>query len=89
MLASYDAPAKMRTQAQCENTRVLADDVLLMAHGSNMLAQSVRELNATHVYLHAMGVKVASAKSYNFANVKSAKEWLENTKWEASKRRWM
>ena len=35
--------------------RVLADDVLLMAKGRDMLAQFARALNATHDYLHAMG----------------------------------
>ena len=61
--------------------RVLADDVLLMTRGRNMLALFARALNATHAYLHAMGAKVASTKSYNFASVKTAREWLAATKW--------
>ena len=62
--------------------RVLADDVLLMTRGRNMLALFARALNATHAYLHAMGAKAASSKSYIFASVKSAREWLADTKWE-------
>ena len=62
--------------------RVLADDVLLMTRGRSMLAVFARALNATHAYLHAMGAKVASAKSYNFASMKTAREWLAATKSE-------
>jgi hypothetical protein len=37
--------------------KVLADDVLVLAQGKSMLSRLARGLNATHVYLQAMGPK--------------------------------
>ena len=67
--------------------RVLADDVLLIATGRDMLKQFAKALDATHSYLHAMGARVASAKSYNFASVKTARDWLDSTVWEGIQER--
>ena len=39
--------------------RVLAGDVLMMAHGANMLPTFVKAANATHVYLENMGARIA------------------------------
>lgn len=62
--------------------RVLADDVLMIARGPSMLSKFAAALNATHGYLHAMGAKIAPAKSYNFASTKAAAVWLAETWWE-------
>ena len=61
---------------------ILADDVLILATGMRMIASLAAALNKTHMYLHAMGAKVAPAKSYNFASTVAATTWLKNTWWE-------
>ena len=61
---------------------ILADDVLIIATGANMLDRFQKALNATHKYLQAMGARVAPDKSYNFTSTKKAANWLSNTLWE-------
>ena len=63
--------------------KVLADDVLIIAQGKSMLSRMARALNATHIYLQAMGAKVAPTKSFNFASLATGREWLEKTWWHA------
>ena len=61
---------------------ILADDVLILARGDNMLGQFAKALNATHDFLQQMGAKVAPNKSYNFASGRKAATWLRETTWE-------
>ena len=58
---------------------ILADDVLVLADGCEMLDQFARGLNHTHRYLQAMGAKIAPDKSYDFANDAAAVKWLKRT----------
>ena len=60
---------------------LLADDVLILAHGPQMLDKFVNALDATHSYLQQMGATIAPDKSYNFASNDKASRWLQNTFW--------
>ena len=52
---------------------ILADDVLLVATGRQMVGNFTKALNATHVYLNRMGARVAPDKSHNFPSHPKAK----------------
>ena len=60
---------------------ILADDILLMAFGPDMLASFANGMHATHLYIRAMGAKLAPSKSYNFASTLKARKWLATTRW--------
>ena len=64
------------------DTKVLADDVLIVAKGRRMLRQYTKALNYTHQYLQDMGSKVAPSKSYNFATTELGRKWLAGTWWK-------
>ena len=49
---------------------VLADDVLIVATGSDMASNFAKALDTTHEYLHHMGASIAPNKSFNFATHK-------------------
>ena len=53
---------------------ILADDVLVLTKGGNMLKHVSAAIDKTHAYLHAMGAKVAPDKSYNFGSTKQARD---------------
>ena len=53
--------------------RVLADDVLIVAAGVDMLRKHAHALNQTHIYLQAVGARVAPTKISNFASCTKAK----------------
>ena len=61
---------------------ILADDVLVLAEGADMVGRLRDALNITHEYLNDMGARVAPTKSYNFASSKKAAEWLKKTTWD-------
>ena len=61
---------------------ILADDVLILALGENMLGQFAKALNSTHDFLQQMGAKVAPNKSYNLASGRKAATWLRQTTWD-------
>ena len=61
---------------------ILADDVLIVATGKHMAANFAKALNATRLYLHKMGAKVAPTKSYNFASHPKARRWISKVKWD-------
>ena len=61
---------------------ILADDVLILGTGMKMVSNFAKALNATHLYLHKMGAKVAPDKSYNFASCNKARCWLRTTMWK-------
>ena len=61
---------------------ILADDVLVIATGEDMVKNLAEAINKTHSYLHDMGAKVAPDKSYNFASTSTARRWLDDTWWE-------
>ena len=56
---------------------ILADDVLVLAHGDTMFDRFANGLNNTHKYLQAMGARVAPDKSFNFASNKTTTTWLQ------------
>ena len=60
---------------------ILADDVLVMVDGTDIVGNVAEAIDKTHEYLHDMGANVAPDKSYNFASTKVAMEWLRNTWW--------
>ena len=60
---------------------ILADDVLIIAKGQQMITHFVQALNLTHAYLQAMGARIAPDKSYNFASTTAATKWLNDTLW--------
>ena len=60
---------------------ILADDVLVISTGINMIRNTADAIDKTHEFLHIMGSKVAPDKSYNFASTKEAKVWLQDTWW--------
>ena len=70
----------MRTMVNIQ-CYILADDVLIVATGNHMIRNFTKALDATHLYLHTMGAKIAPAKSFNFATHPRAKRWLENHTW--------
>ena len=47
-----------------------------------MATTFVKTLNATHLFLHMMGLKVAPSKSFNCASHPQVKKWIDNTKWD-------
>ena len=49
---------------------ILADDVLILAIGKEMIGRFAKALSETHRYLHTMGARVAPAKSFNFESNK-------------------
>ena len=49
---------------------VLADDVLIVATGSDTASNFAKALDTTHEYLHHMGAIIAPNKSFNFATHK-------------------
>ena len=51
--------------------KILADDVILVAKGANMLETFPRALEKTHRFPHDMGAKVAPSKSFNFSSSKA------------------
>ena len=60
---------------------ILADDVLIIAKGQQMITHFVQALNLTHAYLQAMDARIAPDKSYNFASTTAATKWLNDTLW--------
>ena len=66
-------------------TYILADDVLLIGTGEDMVKYLAEALDRTHQYLHAMGARVAPDKSYNFASTAAARTWLSDTWWAGIK----
>ena len=61
---------------------ILADGVLVLSTGSDMVRHAAVAIDKTHAYLHAMGAKVAPDKSYNFASLKVARDWFRDTWWQ-------
>ena len=61
---------------------ILADDVLMVAHGDAMTVNLAKAINKTHAYLHDLGARVAPDESYEFASTTAAKTWLADTWWE-------
>ena len=61
---------------------ILADDVMLLAEGSRMLASVAQGLNETYEYLKDLGARVAPDKIYNFASNSKAASWLRKTTWK-------
>ena len=60
---------------------LLADDVLILTHGPQMLDKFVKALDTTHCYLQQMGATIAPDKSFNLASNDNASRWLQNTLW--------
>ena len=71
----------MEDEGRQITAKVLADDVILIAKGPDMLCNFPETLESTHCYLHDMGAKVAPSKSLNFASSKVGREWLAETTW--------
>ena len=67
---------------ECTRCYILADDVLILATGGNMLSAAAEAISATHKYLAALGAKVAPDKSFNFATTAKGRKWLSETWWE-------
>ena len=59
---------------------ILAAVVLILATGRRMIGSFAEALDKTHMYLKAMGAKVAPTKSYNFASNGRGAIWLGDTK---------
>lgn len=72
---------EMRTHAGI-SCYILAEDVLIIGTGMKMVSKFAKAVNATHLYLHKMGAKVAPGKSYNFASSNKARRWFKNTLWK-------
>ena len=66
-------------QAPMVMPRALADDVMILAVGADMQQKYARALNHNHIYLQAMGARVAPAKSFNFGSCAKAKDWFADT----------
>ena len=49
---------------------ILADNLLVLVEGADMVDRLAQALNSTHEFLNDMGAKVVPAKSYYFANCK-------------------
>ena len=63
--------------------KILADDILLVAKGPDMLHKFSGGLADTHQYLVDMGARIAPDKNTNFASTTEAREWLKKTYWRA------
>jgi len=61
--------------------RILADDILIITTAKGHLQSFTATLNATHLYLHNIGARVASNKSYNFSTSKLARQSLAKHLW--------
>lgn len=69
-------------RARDTRPRVLADDMLVAAHGEDHLHSFKAAINETHVHLKAMGAKLAPDKSTNFSSHQEARDWLGNHAWK-------
>ena len=61
---------------------ILADNLLVVARGTHMVAKPAKAIRQTHQYLADMGSKVAADKSFMFATTKTARDWFKDTWWE-------
>ena len=74
----------------CENLskdidpKILADDILTLAHGKDCMRLFVKALDETREYIHDMGGKLAEGKSINFASNPVHRKWLEESMWKAT-----
>ena len=57
--------------------RVLADDIMLIARGTDHARKFERALNLTHDYIRDMGGKIAPAKSTTFSSCDKVMQWLK------------
>ena len=87
MVALIMRPWIMLMRENGVQTYILADDVLILAKGPNMLHNFAKALNQTHDYLQQMGAKIAPDKSFNFASCSKAQKWLTETLWTHIKTR--
>ena len=75
---------------QCKSTspsivpKILADDIIVVVHGKDCLDTFVKALDETHEYIKQMGGKLAEGKSINFASNPEHREWLRQSRWEAT-----
>ena len=59
--------ALMRALGKAVMCYILADDVLILTKGEQMVPKLAEAINTTHLYLQRMGAKVAPDKSFNFS----------------------
>ena len=79
-------PWMMQCKATSEDIepKILADDILALAHGKDCLELFRTVLDQTHQYIEDMGGKLAEGKSINFATNPEHKKWLKQSKWKAT-----
>ena len=61
--------------------RILADDLMVLTHGTKHCENMQRALNFTHEFLHDMGAVVAPKKSFIFSNVLACRKWYAKHTW--------
>ena len=63
---------------------VLADDILVVAHGSKCDGLFVKALDETHTYIKTMGGKLAEGKSQIFASNEEHRDWFKKSTWQGT-----
>ena len=68
-------------QAMGVTPRILADDLLVIAHGPAHVVKAEEAIDRTHQMLQEMGAMVSPTKSYNFSSDEAMRRWLKEHKW--------
>ena len=68
--------------------RILADDLMILTHGTQHLIKMQEALNFTHQFLQDMGATVAPKKSFVFCSNSRARKWFANHTWPLTPPSW-
>ena len=63
---------------------ILADDILVVAHGSKCDGLFVKAIDETHTYIKTMGGKLAEGKSQIFASNEEHRDWFKKSTWQGT-----
>ena len=72
-------PWIMQIRMAAVTSRILADDLELIARGGRCLDHFEHAFNLTHKHLHEKGAEIALARSVVFTTDPVAKKWLRHT----------
>ena len=76
----------VQMQAMKVKPRILADDLQLMATGSNHLSKFKEAFDATHKHLEDLGAKLAPKKSITWSSSAASRKWLTKHRWRRPQR---
>ena len=85
MVALLFRPWVMLMQEQGVTPRVLADDLLILTHGTGHRARTVKTVEMSIEFFDDIGAKVAENKCFTFASDAPTRIFLRETTWRHSK----